>query len=339
MLGVAMPMAAQAVGVLDQSQEQADGNDIAMVGSQAGFQTFTAGRTGDLAQVDLLLTRFGAPGNLAVEIRDVEAGLYNSPLIASATVADQSLDTDPYSFEWAPVALAPTVPVQAGHHYAIVLRDGGSSNFPSEFFGWGQSDVDPYAGGVGGSTFGPTEWYPAQAVDYGFRTYVVPAPDTTPPTITAPIPVTVDATSRSGAVVTYTASVADNLDPNPNLVCAPASGSQFAIGDTTVTCIATDASGNTATATFRVHVRGAAEEVVNLIATVDGYGLSKLGTSLDDKLVAAQRGIAANKLQQVCDNVASFLAQVQSQSGKGLGATQATYLSGAANRIATLVGC
>jgi hypothetical protein len=37
-------------------------------------------------------------------------------------------------------------------------------------------------------------------------------------------------------------------------VCSPASGSTFPVGTTTVTCTATDASGNTATCSFTVSV-------------------------------------------------------------------------------------
>ena len=69
--------------------------------------------------------------------------------------------------------------------------------------------------------------------------------DTTPPTLTVPpSPLTVNATSAAGAVVSYTVSASDILDPAPALVCAPPSGSTFPIGTTTVTCTATDRAGN-----------------------------------------------------------------------------------------------
>src|SRR5262249_6367258 len=81
------------------------------------------------------------------------------------------------------------------------------------------------------------------------------APDTIAPTLSLPAsPITVDATSPTGAAVTYTATVTDNEDPNPTIACTPTSGSTFPIGDTTVTCTGTDASGNVATGSFVVHV-------------------------------------------------------------------------------------
>jgi hypothetical protein len=79
--------------------------------------------------------------------------------------------------------------------------------------------------------------------------------DTTPPVITAPGGVGIEATSASGAVATFSATTADAVDGVGNATCAPASGSTFALGATPVTCNATDARGNAATpANFTVNV-------------------------------------------------------------------------------------
>ena len=79
--------------------------------------------------------------------------------------------------------------------------------------------------------------------------------DTTPPTITPPADVTVDATSSSGAVVNYPAATAtDDVGVTVGPTCTPASGSTFSIGSTTVTCTAEDAAGNVGSATFTVTV-------------------------------------------------------------------------------------
>jgi hypothetical protein len=58
------------------------------------------------------------------------------------------------------------------------------------------------------------------------------------------------------ALVTYVvgATDADTLGRNIDVVCTPASGSRFTIGDTTVRCNATDADGNTATGSFVLRV-------------------------------------------------------------------------------------
>jgi len=78
--------------------------------------------------------------------------------------------------------------------------------------------------------------------------------DTTPPVLTLPADITVTATSRLGARVSYTATATDNVDPHPTVTCAPPSGAQFPLGLTTVNCTARDASGNTSTGSFHVRV-------------------------------------------------------------------------------------
>jgi hypothetical protein len=91
------------------------------------------------------------------------------------------------------------------------------------------------------------------ASDASFHITVV---DTTPPTIDAHADITVTTLNAGGATVTYTSPNAhDIVDGTFAASCAPASGSNFPVGDTTVTCNATDAHGNAATpTTFAVHV-------------------------------------------------------------------------------------
>ncbi len=79
--------------------------------------------------------------------------------------------------------------------------------------------------------------------------------DHTPPVITQPSNVTAEQASPAGALVTFPLPTAtDAVDPSPSVVCVPASGTLFPPGATTVTCTATDASGNSAQATFVVLV-------------------------------------------------------------------------------------
>lgn len=78
--------------------------------------------------------------------------------------------------------------------------------------------------------------------------------DTAPPTIFVPGNLTAEATGPGGATITYAASATDAVDGSVAVSCAPASGSTFALGTTTVTCSATDGAGNTATGSFAVTV-------------------------------------------------------------------------------------
>jgi hypothetical protein len=86
--------------------------------------------------------------------------------------------------------------------------------------------------------------------------FTVTVNDTQPPVIVCPSNIfgVTPAPGGNGVVVNYPDPVVtDNcpLGANP-FVCTPPSGSTFPVGTTTVTCTATDASGNMSTCTFRV---------------------------------------------------------------------------------------
>ncbi|NJP33972.1 VWA domain-containing protein [Micromonospora thermarum] len=85
------------------------------------------------------------------------------------------------------------------------------------------------------------------------QTITVRVNDVTPPTVVVDDR-TVEATSPAGAVIDYPASATDNVDGPLTPTCVPPPGSTFPLGDTTVTCTATDAAGNTGsdTAVMRV---------------------------------------------------------------------------------------
>ena len=78
--------------------------------------------------------------------------------------------------------------------------------------------------------------------------------DTTAPTLSVPGDITVKTSLAGGVKVSYVATATDLVDTAPKLVCTPASGSLFLVQTTTVTCSATDASGNSSTKSFRVTV-------------------------------------------------------------------------------------
>jgi hypothetical protein len=81
--------------------------------------------------------------------------------------------------------------------------------------------------------------------------------DRTPPVISQPPNVPcVEATSSLGAVVTYSLpTVSDAADPAVVVTCLKVSGTTFPVGISTITCSATDASGNKAiTVTFTIQV-------------------------------------------------------------------------------------
>jgi hypothetical protein len=90
----------------------------------------------------------------------------------------------------------------------------------------------------------------------GSCSFTVTVKDTQAPAITCPPNITaLTAGPNAGSVaVNYPApSVSDNC-PGATVQCAPASGSTFPVGSTTITCTATDAAGNKASCSFLVCV-------------------------------------------------------------------------------------
>ncbi len=80
--------------------------------------------------------------------------------------------------------------------------------------------------------------------------------DITPPVISGTSDITKEATSASGAVVTFAPNVHDAFDGDINeVICSPASATTFALGITAVTCSASDKAGNKAEAKFNVTVQ------------------------------------------------------------------------------------
>ena len=79
--------------------------------------------------------------------------------------------------------------------------------------------------------------------------------DTTAPDITCPANISIEILSPGGATVAYPPpSATDTCDASVNVTCDPLSGSTFPVGTTSVTCTATDASGNVSACGFDIEL-------------------------------------------------------------------------------------
>src|SRR6266404_5911177 len=168
---------------------------------------------------------------------------------------------------------------------------------------------------------------------------IVTVADTTPPVITCPGNLVADATSRAGVVVNFPTPAASDNCSVAGVTSSPANGSTFAIGNTAVSYVATDAAGNHATCNFTVHVNGAAEQINNLMTFVQRQSLqSRTVNSLIVKLQRAANALDRGNIKAVYANLDAFLNEANAQEGKKLTAAQADLLNAEATRIRAVLG-
>jgi len=125
-----------------------------------------------------------------------------------------------------------TGPAGAVVTYSVTASQGATvtcSPASGSIFGLGVNPVSCSATTAGGTT------------NASFNVMVI---DTVPPVLTVPGTIHANATSPSGAVVTYSVSATDAVSGTATVTCDPPSGSTFPIGTTTVQCYAQDASFN-----------------------------------------------------------------------------------------------
>jgi len=130
--------------------------------------------------------------------------------------------------------------------------------------------------------------------------------DTTPPPPTDTEAPVIDAsedvyatTEGTEAEVSYTTPLAtDDVDGPVAVSCTPASGSEFSLGTTTVTCSAQDAAGNEATSTFLVVVE---QEVVEPPPPYEPSPYT-MGTQPDESFLCG----ASIRTWRYCDDNATF---------------------------------
>ena len=178
-------------GTLD--QQQTDHNSsVGLYVGQNPAQTFTAGITGVLDQVDLhLCCKDGSPVEpLTVEIRNTSGGEPGTSVLASTSIPMSALANDPLDGEWVPATFDTPAAVMAGTQYALVAY---TAHLINDCCAWNtQTATNPYSGGQQFISTPPPpgeDWLAFSTNDLEFKTYVgpppVPSTPSTPPT-TAP---------------------------------------------------------------------------------------------------------------------------------------------------------
>jgi hypothetical protein len=121
-------------------------------------------------------------------------------------------------------------------------------------------------------------------------TQTVTVIDNTPPSVTAPAPITISADANCQAAIPNVTATGDNCGGSVMLTQSPAAGALVGIGPHTVTITATDAAGNTSTATTTVTVNDTTAPTLSAPASITvstGAGNSCSVTVNDAALGAA----------------------------------------------------
>ncbi|WP_375768282.1 OmpA family protein [Archangium gephyra] len=116
-------------------------------------------------------------------------------------------------------------------------------------------------------------------LDSNVATVTLAVADQTPPDITCPEDLVVEATEPAGAPVTYPpATATDAITANPTVTYSTPSGSTLPLGHTTVTATAEDAAGNQTSCSFAVTVQAR-------VVSIAGGGCQAAGGGADAALV------------------------------------------------------
>jgi len=147
----------------------------------------------------------------------------------------------------------------------------------------------------------------------------------------------VNATSPSGAVVTFDYLVVTDNVGVTSRSCEPASGSVFPLGTTPVTCTARDAAGNSSSQSLSVIVISAHEQIGHLIEYVTALDLPD-GTAepVVNQLRTAYDQTADGS--SACKKVSDYLSMLQ-KKGSNIPRDQISYLTAEGTRIMAAMGC
>jgi hypothetical protein len=195
---------------------------------------------------------FGAWGSGANDVYAVGAG--SLPLIYHGVGSDT---TPPVVTVPSDITEEATSASGAVVNFTVSATDETSPANPSVSCDWPSGSTFPL--GATPVTCSATD----DAGNTGYGYFNVTVVDTTPPSLTLPANIIAEATGPGGATVNYVASASDLVGVT-SFSCAPASGSTFPLGLTTVNCSASDAAGNSANGSFTVTIVDTTPPSLNL---------------------------------------------------------------------------
>jgi hypothetical protein len=168
-----MPAAGASAGTLDQQQTLSNFGGLQVASNTSKAQTFTAGLTGQLDQIDLALSGMSVTTPLTVQVRDGSATAPGDTVLASASVPTSAVTS---SESFVPITFASPASVTAGTQYSIVALNDSSGWF------WYAGKTDTASAYEGGRLYsspngppGTGPWFEGNTMaDFEFKTYVAP---------------------------------------------------------------------------------------------------------------------------------------------------------------------
>jgi hypothetical protein len=224
---------------------------------------------------------FTACGSISLNTKSV-VYTSNSPGTYAITAGATDIDTnDSYNTNnarltvvvTAPTNTAPTLSLPSNITTEATSGAGAAVSYTATASDTQDGSLTPNCSPASGSTFplGPTT-VNCSVTDSGGMSasgsFTVTVQDTTAPALTLPATITTEATSGSGAAVSYTATATDLVDGSVAISCSPASGATFPLGNNTVNCSASDSHGNNASGSFGVVVQDTTAPTLNLPANI-----------------------------------------------------------------------
>ncbi|HZQ49734.1 MAG TPA: PKD domain-containing protein [Candidatus Dormibacteraeota bacterium] len=207
--GAALPL----LGVLPvHAADQLDQSQPFFSGQQAFrtpmAQTFTAGGSGAVDRVSLMLTTSTGATAITVQIQTVSGGKPSGTVLGTSSLTGSV----PCCHQWRDFVFNPAVSVASGTQYAIVVRPTGNltwyANFGHDDYGAGQLWLSSGSSWIGGASFG---------YDFCFQTYLTSGATNHPPTVTA------NATTVNGSEGSPVSTGGTFSDPDGDTVSLTAS--------------------------------------------------------------------------------------------------------------------
>jgi hypothetical protein len=216
------------------------------------------------------------------------------------------------------------------------IDDGSFDPDPGDTVTLTQSPPGPYSLGITTVTLTATDHHGETNSCTATVTVIDSAPTIACPTN----PIVFLAESPSG-VVAYFANPSTSDGCPFTVSCTPRSGSTFPIGDTVVTCVATDTDGHTNSCTFTVHVKSASEQLDDLASVVEGFGLKRsIQNSIVHKLQAIARLVDKDHSTPACRQLQALMLQAERDlANEHLTEDQTIQITTPLVRLLTVLGC